>query len=112
MEWISSCRGHDTQERHKFLTRLGNPLLDICNMCAGVMSHLRLLMFASQVFKQHWVVLDGPIDVGWIESMNTALDDNSTLCLASGERIKLPFESMRLLFEVENLCQASPATVR
>lgn len=44
--------------------------------------------------------------------MNTALDDNLTLCLASGERVKLRADRMRLLFEVEDLLQASPATVR
>lgn len=44
--------------------------------------------------------------------MNTALDDNLTLCLASGERVKLRGDSMHLLFEVEDLHQASPATVR
>lgn len=61
---------------------------------------------------QYWVIFDGAIDVVWTESMNTALDDNLTLCLASGERMKLRAENMRLLFEVEDLLQASPATVR
>jgi hypothetical protein len=39
------------------------------------------------------------------------LDDNCTLCLPIGERIKLNPATMRMLFEVEDLLQASPATV-
>lgn len=39
------------------------------------------------------------------------LDDNCTLCLPNGERIKLNSASMRMLFEVEDLSVASPATV-
>ncbi|EKX36467.1 hypothetical protein GUITHDRAFT_97557 [Guillardia theta CCMP2712] len=57
-----------------------------------------------------WILLDGPVDTLWIESMNTVLDDNKLLTLINGERIALP-PMVKCLFEVEDLAVASPATV-
>nr|XP_015213314.1 PREDICTED: dynein heavy chain 11, axonemal [Lepisosteus oculatus] len=57
-----------------------------------------------------WIVLDGDIDPMWIESLNTVMDDNKVLTLASNERVPLT-PSMRLLFEISHLRTATPATV-
>jgi dynein heavy chain len=57
-----------------------------------------------------WIVLDGDIDPEWIESMNTVMDDNKVLTLASNERIPLA-PSMRLLLEINHMDHCSPATV-
>uniref|UniRef100_A0A0G4GMS7 Dynein-1, subspecies f n=1 Tax=Chromera velia CCMP2878 TaxID=1169474 RepID=A0A0G4GMS7_9ALVE len=60
--------------------------------------------------KHKWIILDGDIDAEWIESMNTVMDDNKVLTLVSNERI--PFTAtMRMLLEIENMNNASPATV-
>lgn len=57
-----------------------------------------------------WIILDGDLDANWIESMNSVMDDNKILTLASNERIVLK-PHMRLIFEIRNLKFATPATV-
>ncbi|XP_034845406.1 dynein heavy chain 2, axonemal [Mirounga leonina] len=76
----------------------------------GVLSSVMRTACADEKPDEKWILFDGPVDTLWIESMNSVMDDNKVLTLINGERIAMP-EQVSLLFEVENLAVASPATV-
>ncbi|XP_031567025.1 dynein heavy chain 2, axonemal-like, partial [Actinia tenebrosa] len=76
----------------------------------GVLSSVMRQTCADEKSDEKWILFDSPVDTLWIESMNSVMDDNKVLTLINGERISMP-EQVSLLFEVENLAVASPATV-
>lgn len=76
----------------------------------GVLASVLTKMVGQELSVNRWLILDGPVDTLWIESMNSVLDDSKRLTLINCDVIALT-PNVRLLFEVENLTVASPATV-
>ncbi|XP_074657783.1 dynein axonemal heavy chain 2-like [Tubulanus polymorphus] len=76
----------------------------------GVLSSVMRQTCSDEKPEEKWITFDGPVDTLWIESMNSVMDDNKILTLINGERIAMP-DQVSLLFEVEDLSVASPATV-
>lgn len=72
------------------------------------------ILQTSEIVEQVWIILDGPIDPDWIESLNSVLDDNQVLTLGSGERLNFIVshnKSIKLIFETTDIQFASPATI-
>lgn len=60
--------------------------------------------------KTKWLLLDGPIDLNWVENLNSILDDNKKMSLPNGEQIKMT-DSMNILLETDHIRNITPATV-
>lgn len=76
----------------------------------GVLSNVLKQMVSAEQNVLRWMIIDGPVDTLWIESMNSVLDDSMRLTLVNCDVIALT-KNVRLLFEVDGLAVASPATV-
>ncbi|GFY57188.1 dynein heavy chain 2, axonemal [Trichonephila inaurata madagascariensis] len=59
---------------------------------------------------KRWIVLNGLLDVLWLESIDSLLDSNKVLTAANGERIML-LPEVTLLFETTNLIHCSPSVI-
>jgi dynein heavy chain len=76
----------------------------------GVLSYTMRYLGQIEDELPKWIVFDGDLDATWIESMNSVMDDNKLLTLASNERIPLKGH-MKMIFEIRDLRFATPATV-
>ncbi|CAK9808028.1 Dynein axonemal heavy chain 2 [Anthophora quadrimaculata] len=76
----------------------------------GVISSIMRKTCSDDSPDSKWILFDGPVDADWIENMNSVMDDNKVLTLINNDRITMP-EQVSLLFEVQDLAVASPATV-
>lgn len=76
----------------------------------GLLSNIMRQLSGIPDENPKWILLDGDLDANWIESMNSVMDDNRMLTLASNERIPL-LQHMRMIFEIRDLKHATPATV-
>lgn len=79
----------------------------------GVFTHIIRQIYndvRGESTRRHWIVFDGDVDPEWAENLNSVLDDNRLLTLPTGDRLSLP-GNVRILFEVQNLNYATPASV-
>ncbi|XP_076295130.1 dynein heavy chain 2, axonemal kl-2 [Lasioglossum baleicum] len=76
----------------------------------GVISSIMRKTCSEDTPDEKWILFDGPVDADWIENMNSVMDDNKVLTLINNDRITMP-DQVSLLFEVQDLAVASPATV-
>ena len=93
-----------TEELYGYLTLATREWRD------GLLSSIMRDLGAEADADPKWIILDGDLDANWIESMNSVMDDNRMLTLASNERIPLK-SNMRMIFEIRDLKYATPATV-
>jgi hypothetical protein len=76
----------------------------------GIFTHEFRLLSEIEDDKKKWIHFDGPLDVEWVENLNSVLDDSKKYDLPSGEQIPMA-KGMALLFESNNMRNITPATV-
>jgi dynein heavy chain len=102
--WDVNPKAVETQELYGYISMATREWKD------GLLSTVMRNIGAIPDELPKWIMLDGDLDANWIESMNSVMDDNRMLTLASNERIPLKGH-MRMVFEIRDLKHATPATV-
>ncbi|KAF6216101.1 hypothetical protein GE061_000439 [Apolygus lucorum] len=64
----------------------------------------------SNNYSDVYIIFDGSMSSEWVENLSTVMDDNRTLTLTNGDRIRLG-KHCSIIFETGHLADCSPATV-
>lgn len=115
LEWVEgvlskTIRNFFLQNHSQSCPVVDVPKTNIVDCTSAKMVDTGLPYPSCASFGWRWAILDGPIDPEWVENLNSTLDDSKLLCLSNGERIELGIGT-RILFETDDLSQASPATI-
>ena len=54
--------------------------------------------------------MDGPLTSTWADNLNSVLDSDKMLHLKNGDKLAMT-DSVKLLFETDNITKASPSTL-
>ncbi len=78
----------------------------------GILSSI-LKRICQETNHTQWMLIDGPVDTLWIESMNSVLDDSKLLTLNNGDRIGLSRNvRSKPLIRLFRLAGKAPAPIR
>ena len=81
--WDVNPKAVETQELYGYISMATREWKD------GLLSTVMRNIGAIPDELPKWIMLDGDLDANWIESMNSVMDDNRMLTLASDSVLKL-----------------------
>ena len=100
--WDVNPKAVETQELYGYISMATREWKD------GLLSTVMRNIGAIPDEFPKWIMLDGDLDANWIESMNSVMDDNRMLTLASDSVLKLKLNDGRL--SRWRLCRDSSVT--
>ncbi|KAF6030091.1 hypothetical protein EB796_011604 [Bugula neritina] len=98
---INPCVVDDYQTMFGYLNQQGD-------WVDGIFTHT--FRKANRNVSTTWISMDGPLTATWADNLNSVLDSDRMLHLKNGDKLALS-ESVKFLFETDDLAAASPSTL-